>query len=247
MNEACPSEHKDAVETGWARVEWLVRLLVSLTGIGTGLKPDCQWTLAGPLSAPVRREARRMLAVGEALARRLVGIMALEALRKAERSPQAPAEAGPHGDVVASRARWIPAFAGICGETGGRERTPRIPAFALFEPVPTLRSCTGLSGPGRRRLPSILARPRAPQTGPKPPAILRRVAALAGVLAHRHRAARRLARWLSRKGQRKPHNLRPGDPPGLLRVVHEEDARIDDLAARLRDLAWARAGPVVLS
>ena len=225
MTEVSNHQDEDALAQGWARVEWLVCRLLGMPVIRAGLELDWNWTVTGMFSASLRREVRGLLAAGEALARRLIGILALEMLSSMAVPPQRPV------------------FAGTGGEKSAGASNPRTPAFALFEPVATLRSWTGETGPGRRRVPTIMAGPKPAVTAPRPPALIRRVAALAGVLKHRRRAAWRLARRLSRKGCRKRHNLRPGAPPGFVRTAREDGPRADDLGARLRAMALARAGP----
>ena len=238
MSAASDPELKAALDKGWARVAGLVARLLALGLIATSLKIDWHQTGLRPalgLTPETRREARRLLAVAEALARRLIGIMALQ---------MTPSRASlSHGSRSGLQARLRSLEPDPSRREAARGSTGKTPAFALFEPIVSPGSFLGETGPGQRRVPTLLR--RESRAAPRAPAILRRVAALQGVLKHRRKAARRLAKWLSRKTACKPHNLRPGAPPGFVRSRHEEGPRVDDLGARLRALARARGSPFV--
>lgn len=239
MRPASDPELKAALDKGWACVAGLVARLLALGLIATRL--EIGWNYAGlrpalGLSPETRREARRLLCVAEALARRLIGIMALQLT---------PYRASlSHGSRSGLQARLRSLEPGPSRREAARGSTGKTPAFALFEKIVSPGSFLGETGPGQRRVPSILR--RETRKAQRPPALLRRVAALQGVVLHPRRAATRLAKYLSRQTALKPHNLRPGAPPGFVRSRHEEAARVDDLGARLRALARARGSPVRL-
>lgn len=224
-----------ALTKGWQRVAWLVGLLLALPGIAAGLEQVCHRYATGPLPDPVRREALRLVQAAEALVRRLLAVMAFQLpLPRHPGRPQGDPGPSIRGGAMGPgllRVRDDDEISGI---------KPRTPSFRLFEYVPSLDWSTE-EPPVRPLFPPL---PKPPRPLPSRP-LLRRVAALHGVLKHRDRAARRLARWLeksSRSHRPRLHNLRPGPPPGL--GGDDADAgRAAELAERVRSLARARAGP----
>lgn len=230
MTQAADQADEAALSQGWQRVARLVGLLLALPAIAAGLERLCHRYATGPLPRPVRREALRLVQAAEALVRRLLGIIAQEMLLS--RHP-----AGLHGRPGASTLSRSMGPGSFHVRHDGPVRTP---GFRLFETVPALDHGVDETD----FVPQLAALPRPGIARPSAP-LLRRVAALEGVLKHRRRAARRLARWLARMaGTKRPrlHNLRPGPPPGL--ASDDGDAgRAAELAERVRSLARARAGP----
>lgn len=228
----------------WARVEQLVTALLALltrAGIRTGLESERFWTVSGPLAPWLRREALGMVQLAEGLVRRLIAILALSMRPYRPVASQRP---GSRPQGLARSSEPDPSR----GEAERGSRLNRTPAFKLFEYVPRLGAgILDVDTPeGRAILIRRLSQPKGPPRPYRAASLLRRIAALEGVLKHRRRAAHRLNRWLAKKAHgaaRKLHNLRGGAPPGLLRLHTAEGSWAGEFAREVYRLAWARAGP----
>ncbi|MEQ8558425.1 MAG: hypothetical protein RIB03_08915 [Henriciella sp.] len=215
--------------------------LLTRAGIRTGLESERFWTVSGPLAPWLRREALGMVQLAEGLVRRLIAILALSMRPYRPVASQRP---GSRPQGLARSSEPDPSR----GEAERGSRLNRTPAFKLFEYVPRLGAgILDVDTPeGRAILIRRLSQPKGPPRPYRAASLLRRIAALEGVLKHRRRAAHRLNRWLAKKAHgaaRKLHNLRGGAPPGLLRLHTAEGSWAGEFAREVYRLAWARAGP----
>lgn len=190
-------DHRDAaiLKQGWRALSRLVGSLDSTAGI---------------------HAARRALRVAEALARRLLLVMALTRTPLSARLPQAPAKT----DRDARTFQII-------------ETKQTINGTARFRVIETLRFARYFEGPARKYVSGPGPRirsfddPPAPQTPAPPDPLLRiesRIAALRHLLADPERGVQRLRRWIARQAARRESglpgraaSLRPGRPPCLMR------------------------------
>ena len=228
MSEVNDQADEALLKAGWGRVAALLAALLAYAAIRTGLELARNRPVSGlPVLAPwLRRSTLHLVQQAEALVRRLLGVMAL-------RLPPSPQTAAAHGAAPRLQALSRSPVPASSRRDAVREADEerRTPAFRLFETIPPL-DCHEEPAP-----PPV---PRGPLKR-NDDGLFRRIRALQGVLKHRARAARRLARHLARRYPRL-HNLRGMMAPGV-RGTEDVFGLVHDLTEAVRKTAWARAGP----
>lgn len=218
-----------AMERAWPLLGRLVAGVAAMLGLEGATGPD-------RIPRFLHRRALRLIRPAEALARRLIVLMA--------RDMAVPA--GPRLSAVPDRDR---------PRRRAAEQAPAgAPRFQLFEPLPTLAGLmrerrAGPAGPGPRILCLDQPYPVAPVAEPGMAAgpLIARLKALEAVLANPVKRARRHAVFLARKrrsnappGRINP--IRPGPAPGA-RSRHTPPELLDLLVYMANEARTAPPGP----
>lgn len=200
---------RTALAKAWPLLERLVGTLCLMAGLSNAGGSD--GTAGRQLAAPLRRNLLRLLRPAEALARRLIVLIAREEAAEA-RTAACPGQKSRH--------------AGFCSQ-------PPSACFSLYEPIAPLAPAQPTRMPDRLRPPAGSLGPRildlsgdypaetlapVPELPPRPDRVLARIRGLQACLAAPSRYARRLARAMARRLAsvvfRRANPLRPGLAPG---------------------------------